>query len=95
MTEEERYGLVLAVTRWADAHPARNLPLIAFADGEELSPLDIATEMQEGSDLGEHLIRIFESATAPDPTTERDPLSLDEIIRDLESGTRPEHGEGE
>jgi hypothetical protein len=75
MKRNEEHRLIEAVTVWAEAHPTPNLPVLAFGNGRELTPRQIATHMRKRDEIGERLFQIFDSAGAR--------VGIDEVIQDL------------
>jgi hypothetical protein len=60
LTEEQRSRLSEALFLWAESHPRRNDPLIAFADGGALSPMQIAVEVRQRTLNGEAFVRMVQ-----------------------------------
>ncbi|MBC9729676.1 hypothetical protein [Streptomyces sp. TRM68367] len=83
LTESERQRIAETLSRWAAVHPRRNLPIIALADGTELTPAGMAEAVASpGSPHGEYLFRSFAVALTADDVEE--PEDLDTILADYE-----------
>jgi hypothetical protein len=67
LTEEQRSRLSEALSLWAESHPRRNDPLIAFADGEALSPMQIAVAVSQRTSNGEAFVRMVEFGLEVEP----------------------------
>jgi hypothetical protein len=75
MTRSEETRLIEAITAWAEAHPTPNLAVLAFGNGRELTPQQIASHMQKRDAVGERLFQIFDSVG--------DRVDVDEVVDDL------------
>jgi|GraSoiStandDraft_41_1057321.scaffolds.fasta_scaffold3581560_2 hypothetical protein len=75
MTRSDEIRLVGAVTAWAEKHPTPDLAVLAFGNGLELTPRQIASHMRKRDQVGERLFRIFDSAG--------DRVGIEEIVDDL------------
>ena len=74
MNSEERIRVLIAIRGWVDRHPAPDSPVIEIGreqllvSGEQtgggLSPRQIYNELQEGSELGQWLIRLIDAGIA-------------------------------
>ncbi len=75
MTRNEESRLIDAITAWAKAHPTPNLAVLAFGNGQELTPRQIASHMRKRDEVGERLFRIFDSV--------EDRVGIEEVVDDL------------
>jgi hypothetical protein len=75
MNLQEENRLIEAVNTWAEAHPTPDLPVLAFGNDQELTPLQIAQHMRQRDKVGEKLLHIFDSLGTR--------VSIEEIIDDL------------
>ncbi|MBV9094794.1 MAG: hypothetical protein JO132_13115 [Streptosporangiaceae bacterium] len=75
MKRSDTTRLVGAITAWAQAHPTPDVAVLAFGNGLELTPRQIASHMQKRDEVGQRLFRIFESAS--------DRIGIEEVVDDL------------
>jgi hypothetical protein len=63
LTEEQVRLLVYVLAYWAEFHPNPNTPLIAFADGEALSPKQLVKEVSKQTKNGKAFLRMVQCGT--------------------------------
>jgi hypothetical protein len=91
LSPRERGAIVETLQRWAAVHPRRNLPLLGFLDGSELTPAEIAEAVASPeSPRGQFLLRVFAAGLIPDRVEEPEELTqiLADFQRDAETGFR-------
>jgi hypothetical protein len=60
LNEDQVQVLVRALGEWAESHPRPNNPVIAFADGEALTPRQLVLEVRERTPNGEAFLRMVQ-----------------------------------
>src|SRR5438034_10065064 len=86
LERSQREAIVTTLVRWAEAHPRRDIPLIQFADGSEMTPRDIARALVESeSPRGQMLFRVFAAGLIEDNVEPHE--SLGQIPADFRRDT--------
>jgi len=63
LSEEEHKSVIKALSLWAERHPSPNHPVIGFADGQPITPIQLVSEVAEDTPNGKSFIRMLQVCT--------------------------------